>query len=161
MAHLICCEYPAHPPADGSSTAKGSADTFGRNVTVCALLLSLWSWVRRLLLVPPECYSCWQNGTKLYQRHLETVVVARTHTNTRTSQHFVPHARKGTPRTITKLCDPNTGLNSVLHRVYITAHAGVFTRLLYPQNKITNARNLNHCSRTDGLSATEIICLKI
>jgi len=27
MAYLICCEYPAHPPADGSSTAKGSADT--------------------------------------------------------------------------------------------------------------------------------------
>ena len=29
MAYLICCQYPAHPPADGSSTAKGSADTFG------------------------------------------------------------------------------------------------------------------------------------
>jgi hypothetical protein len=27
VAYLICCEYPAHPPADGSSTAKGSADT--------------------------------------------------------------------------------------------------------------------------------------
>ena len=72
------------------------------NFTVCALLLSLWSWVRRLLLVPPECCSCWQNGTKLYHRHLEAVAVARTHTNTRTPQHFVPHPRKGTPRTITK-----------------------------------------------------------
>jgi hypothetical protein len=27
MAYLICCKYPAHPPADGSSNAKGSADT--------------------------------------------------------------------------------------------------------------------------------------
>jgi hypothetical protein len=27
MAYLICCEYPAHPPADGSLIAKGSADT--------------------------------------------------------------------------------------------------------------------------------------
>ena len=27
MAYLICCEYPAHPPAYGSSVAKGSADT--------------------------------------------------------------------------------------------------------------------------------------
>jgi hypothetical protein len=27
MAYLIYCKYPARPPADGSSTAKGSADT--------------------------------------------------------------------------------------------------------------------------------------
>jgi hypothetical protein len=27
MAYLICCKYPAHPPADGSSISKGSTDT--------------------------------------------------------------------------------------------------------------------------------------
>jgi hypothetical protein len=26
MAYLIGCEHPAHPPADGSSPADGSAD---------------------------------------------------------------------------------------------------------------------------------------
>jgi hypothetical protein len=29
MAYLICCEYPAYPPVDGSSNAKASAGTFG------------------------------------------------------------------------------------------------------------------------------------
>ena len=45
-------------------TAKGSADTvWVCNVTVCAWLLSLWSWVRSLLLVPAVCCSRWENGT--------------------------------------------------------------------------------------------------
>jgi hypothetical protein len=49
MAYLICCKYPAHPPADGSSISKGSArHCFGVNVTVCALLLLPWSLVRSL-----------------------------------------------------------------------------------------------------------------
>jgi hypothetical protein len=57
MAYPICCKYPSHPPADGSSTAKGSArHWFGFNFTVCALLLFTWSLVRSPA-VTAYCYN--------------------------------------------------------------------------------------------------------
>jgi hypothetical protein len=57
MAYPICYKYPSHPPADGSSTAKGSArHWFGFNVTVCALLLFTWSLVRSPA-VTAYCYN--------------------------------------------------------------------------------------------------------
>ena len=92
MAYLICCEYPAHPPADGSSIAKGSADTaLVCNVTVCALLLFMWYWVRRLPWWTPvlllECCNRWQIGTTLYYKHLESRSY-HTHTHHSILLHF-------------------------------------------------------------------------
>jgi hypothetical protein len=48
MAYPICCKFPAHPPADGSSPLRVQPTLFGFNVTVCALLLP----VAPLHLVP-------------------------------------------------------------------------------------------------------------
>jgi len=56
-------------------TAKGLADTvWVCNVTVCAWLLSFWSWVRSLLLVPTACCSCSENCTTLYHRYSDSLL---------------------------------------------------------------------------------------
>jgi hypothetical protein len=112
-----------------------SRHCFGFNDTVCALLRSLGSWVRRLLLLHWDAAVADKVAQHCITGTQRVAAVART------SQHFVPHPRQRAPRKITKLCDPNGGLKYVMSRVYSTAQMGLSTLLRRPQKNSTNTRN--------------------
>jgi len=58
MAYLICCEYAAHPPADGYSTARGTASP----VLILTLRLGVapipLAWVLSPSLDASDAYCC-------------------------------------------------------------------------------------------------------
>jgi hypothetical protein len=130
VAYLICCEYPAHPPADGSSNAKGSTDTvLVCNVTVCALLLLSWSWVRSVLMFQLERCGRWNNDTALFDGHSEsgwycTHITSLYSTSTKT--HTSRNNESAWPEQWFKIRNKE---------VSITTQIGIFTRLLYSQQR--------------------------
>jgi hypothetical protein len=75
-----------------------------------------------------------------------------------TTQHFIPHPQKLTPRENTKVRLRSSGLKFLIKEVCITAQIGIFTRLLYSQQKYHKHAKLKslttHCQpacHTDNL----------
>jgi hypothetical protein len=126
----------------GPDRYRFSRHCFGLNVTVCALLRVLWSWVHSLLLVPLECCCRWEYDTTLFDGYSESRCYC-THITTLHS------TSTKTPREITKVFDPNGGLKSVTKAVCITAQVAIVTRLLHSQarcHKHVNWKSLStHC----------------
>jgi hypothetical protein len=165
MAYLICCEYPAHPPADGSSIAKGSADTalfvtllfaccsfpFGPGFVVC------WCLNWNVAAVGEWHYTV--------SRTLRESPILHTHHNTT----LYSHPQTLTPRENKKVRRPNSGLKFVIKEVCIIAQTVIFTCLLYSQQRYHKHAKLKslttHCQpacHTDNLPGNlEITRLRI
>jgi hypothetical protein len=91
MADPICCKYPAHPPADGPSNAKGSA----RHCFVLTILFERRSSYRgpgfevcsgRILSFPLERCSSWHNPKK-WHNTVSLILIWLLQTQHSTAQH--------------------------------------------------------------------------
>jgi hypothetical protein len=106
-----------------------SRHCFGYNVTVCAVLLLSWSWVRSLLIFQLERCGRWKNGTALFNEYSELLILHTHHITTLYS------TSTKTQREITKVRGPKGVLKFAIKQVCITAQIGIFTRLLYSQQR--------------------------
>jgi len=119
MAYLICCEYPAHPSADGSSTAKGSADT----VLVVTLRFARC----------PSCYC--PEFDALLPKHI-AVFTELLHTS---GNHYTSHHNTSANTSNYELAASCNGLRAApLVTVLLPKYIAVFTELLHTKE--------NHCT---------------
>ena len=115
----------------------------GCNVTVCALLSFTGSWVRSL--------PCFHYSTATVDRTTQRREALLSHARTRHTHLSHIHESKAccskfVPRTIKNLCDPNSGLKSLVLQDGITAQMGVrlFVTATAKMSPIQSSRTA-HC----------------
>jgi len=102
-AYLICYEYPAHPPADGSSTAKSSAD----NVWIVTLRFA-------------RCSSSLCPGFDVCCSFLWSVVAVEQHVDITTQHNTIHHNSTYCPFSFTYALVHSTRFVIIPENTYVT-----------------------------------------